>query len=408
MKKYLLVSILSVVALIGCNQSDSKSERLKDGKWHARFKVKDAVIPFVFNVENGASDSLAVVTLMNGEERVPLENVTYNGDSIYINIEAYDTQLKGLIKGDTLDGVFQRLFTNGDAGIPFEAVFGNLPRFELNEFSSVSLDGKWDIQFTSGDDVKNNVGIFSQKGDVLTGSILTTTGDLRYLEGGIDQDGFRLSAFAGLSPYLIQGKFTDNDRFEGEFITARGVQKISGVRNENATLADPYSLTQLNKGYRSLGFKLKDKDGKEVSLDDPKYKGKVVIVSILGSWCPNCLDEMAFLAPWYEENRKRGIEIVGLAFERKDDPEYVNRVLSNLVNKYNTRYDILFAGKLGDESKILPELDGIKSYPTTIFIDKRGRVRKIHTGFNGPATGLFYEEFKTDFNKLVDNLLAGR
>lgn len=410
MKKYLLLSISASIFTFftACNDKAKKEERLKDGKWHAEFKVKDGIIPFVFDVKNGSSDSLVIVTLMNGEERVVLEKITYKGDSVYIPIEAYDTQLSGVINGDTLRGVFKRLFNENDEGIPFNAVYGNLPRFDYDGFSSNSLAGKWDIQFISGNDVKSNVGIFSQKEDMLTGSILTTTGDLRYLEGGIDKDGFRLSAFAGLSPYLVQGRFIDENNIEGEFITSRGTQKIVGSRNERATLADPYSMTQLNKGYKSLGFKLKNMEGKEVSLADPRYKEKVVIISILGSWCPNCLDEMAFLAPWYKENWRRGVEVIGLAFERKDDPEYVNRVLSNLVKKYDTRYEILFAGKLGDEAKVLPELDGIKSYPTTIFIDKKGRVRKIHTGFNGPATGLFYEEFKVDFNNLVDNLLAGK
>ena len=130
------------------------------------------------------------------------------------------------------------------------------------------------------------------------------------------------------------------------------------------------------------------------------------MVSILGSWCPNCLDEAAFLAPWYKENKDRGVEIVGLAFERKDDPAYVNKVLSNFIQKYNIGYDVLFAGKIGNDKNVLPEIDGLKSYPTTFFIDKKGNVRKIHTGFNGPATGLFYEEFKSDFNKIIDELLA--
>jgi thiol-disulfide isomerase/thioredoxin len=143
-----------------------------------------------------------------------------------------------------------------------------------------------------------------------------------------------------------------------------------------------------------------------VSLTDEKYRGKVVVVSILGSWCPNCLDEMSFLSPWYKANKERGVEVVGLAFERKTEPAYVQKVLSNLINKHQTTYDILVAGKIGDDKKVLPEIDGLKSYPTTIFIDKKGNVRKIHTGFNDPATGLFYDEFKSEFNKLVDELLA--
>ncbi|MDU1905122.1 MAG: TlpA disulfide reductase family protein [Dysgonomonas sp.] len=408
MKKILFVSIIFSLFLLGCSGEQKKDGRLKDGRWYGEFALKDANVPFFFEVEKGDNDSLTVIKLINGEERIPLEGVKYKEDSVLIPIQMYDTELRGILQGDSLKGTFKRLFSDNDPGIPFKAVYGHLPRFQYDGFSSDTIKGKWDIQFISGNDVKNNVGIFEQKGDIVTGSILTTTGDLRYLEGGIDKDGFRLSAFAGLSPYLIQGRFVDKDRFEGEFITARGVQKIEGNRNDRATLVDPYSLTKLNKGYKSLGFSLKNMEGKAVSLNDPRYKDKVVIVSILGSWCPNCLDEMAFLAPWYDQNRRRGVEVVGIAFERKNDPEYVNRVLSNLIKKYDPKYEILFGGKLGDETKVLPEIDGLKSYPTTIFIDKKGVIRKIHTGFNGPATGLFYEEFKTEFNKLVDGLLTGR
>jgi hypothetical protein len=101
------------------------------------------------------------------------------------------------------------------------------------------------------------------------------------------------------------------------------------------------------------------------------------------------------------------VEIIGLAFERKDDLNYAKSTLSRLINKYNVDYEILFAGQLGDATvqKVLPEIDKLSSYPTTFFIDKKGKVRKIHTGFTGPATGLFYEEFKKDFNSLIDSLL---
>ncbi len=407
MKKYLILGLSTLFVLASCKNGKPDNQKLKDGKWHAEFIAKDGNIPFSFEVEKGSSDSSAVVTLINGAERVPLEGIKYIGDSIFIPIKAYDTELKGIIKGDTITGLFRRLFSEEDKGLEFKAVYGNIPRFQTEGTSIDSLDGKWDIQFITESETKNNVGIFTQKDGILTGSILTNSGDFRYLEGVSDKNGFKLSAFAGLSPYLIQGKFTDKNNFEGEFITARGSQRIKGIRNANARLADPYGLTQLKKGYSSIDLKLPDLKGNEVSLTDSKFKGKVVIVSILGSWCPNCLDEAEFLAPWYKENKDRGVEIVGLAFERKDDPEYVQKVLSNLVKKYDITYDVLFGGKISDSEKVLSALDGgLKSYPTTIFIDKKGVVRKIHTGFNGPATGLFYDEFKTDFNKLVDELLA--
>ena len=175
-----------------------------------------------------------------------------------------------------------------------------------------------------------------------------------------------------------------------------------------AALADPYSFSKLKEGYSSIDFTFPNPDNVPVSLSDPKYKGKVVIVTILGSWCPNCLDEAAFLAPWYIRNKDRGVEIIGLAFERKNDFEFAKRTLTRLKSRFDIRYELLFAGLAGTESasKALPALTGISAFPSSIFIDKKGNVRKVHSGFSGPATGKYYQEFQAEFNALVDELLA--
>ncbi|WP_165021020.1 TlpA disulfide reductase family protein [Dysgonomonas sp. ZJ279] len=407
MKKYLFIIVAALLIFVSCD--GQKNNKLKNGKWRGEFSASDQKIPFILDVASAETDSVKVY-LINGAERVALDSITYSGDTVTIPIKAYDTQLVGVVSDGKIDGFFKKLYVENDPGVPFTAIWGDAPRFEVASAPSpVSLAGKWDINFVNQEgDTTKNVGVFSQEKDILTGSILTNSGDLRYLEGALTNDGFQFSAFAGLSPYLIKAKFEGNDAFTGEFYTTRGVTKLIGKRNSEATLADPYSLTYLKKGYDRIDFTFPNIEGEKVSLSDPRYKGKVVIVSILGSWCPNCLDEMEYLAPWYKENKERGVEIIGLAFERKDDPEYVETVLSRLVKRYDVDYEILFAGKLGNDSaeKALPALSKIASYPTTIFIDKKGVVRKIHTGFNGPATGLFYDEFKKDFNKIVDDLLA--
>ncbi|MBL7966792.1 MAG: TlpA family protein disulfide reductase [Prolixibacteraceae bacterium] len=163
-----------------------------------------------------------------------------------------------------------------------------------------------------------------------------------------------------------------------------------------------------HQGYSTVEFSFPNLDGKQVSLSDTAYKGKVVIVTILGSWCPNCLDENAFLSEWYKANSEWGVEIIGLGFERKNDSELVKKSLTNLKNCLNIDYEILFAGLSGTESasKALPQLNGNASFPTTIFIDKKRNVRKVHSGFNGPATEKFYDELKADFNKLIDQLVS--
>jgi thiol-disulfide isomerase/thioredoxin len=406
MKKFLIITSV-ILSFTACNKT--QNHKLEDGKWRGEFSVSGQKFPFLFEVQGAATDS-ATVFLVNGAERVPLRGVTYSGDTVIIPIEAYDAVLTGVVTDGEFTGKFRKLFLDNDEGVPFTAAKSDAPRFEAATAPSVtSLSGKWDVDFIrQNGDTSHNVGIFSQDAATLTGSILTNAGDLRYLEGALTNDGFRFSAFAGLSPYLIKARFAGNDSFTGEFHTTGGVTKLIGRRNAEAALADPYSLAYMKKGYDRLDFTFPDIEGRQVSLSDPRYRDKVVIVSVLGSWCPNCLDEMEYLSPWYKENNKRGVEIIGLAFERKDDPGYVKTVLSRLVKRYDTVYEILFAGKLGDDAtaKAFPQVSRIMGYPTTIFIDKKGVVRKIYTGFNGPATGLFHEEFKQDFNRAVDDLLA--
>ena len=382
--------------------------RLTDGSWRGVFQAKDTEIPFLFEVKSADTEN-ATVTLVNGEDRLDLADVTYRNDSVIIPIKVFDAVLEAKVDGAYMSGRLVKLYSNRpDSRVLFTAQKGVAPRFtETGEQATVSLDGRWEITLPERDNAKQ-VGVFTQKANgYLTGSILTPTGDYRFLEGTVQADRFYLSAFGGMTPYLIRGQFSGEDLFSAEFITPSGISRFEGVRNPDAILPDAYAMATLNAGYSSLGFRLPDLNGNEVSLDDPKYKGKVVIVSLLGSWCPNCLDETAFLAPWYKANRTRGIEIVGLAFERKDDIEYARKQLAVLIERLDITYDILFAGKVGDETValVLPELTKLMSYPTTIFIDKKGKVRKIHTGFNGPATGKFYEEFKDEFNRTVNELI---
>lgn len=400
-----LILTLSVL-LVACTSGDN---RLQDGIWRGELQVQDRQAPFLFEVKNTAADS-SVITLINGEERVELTGISYSADTVIIPIEAYDAQIKATIQNNQLNGLFIKNYIEGDPGVAFHASFNPAARFKAAEKTTpVDINGKWDILFIDeqGDTAKN-VGIFKSKDQIVTGSVLTNYGDLRFLEGQLTATGAELSAFSGLSPYLIGFDFTDDNHFEGTFYTTRGKTKLAGTRNEHAGLKDAYNLTRLKPGYDRLSFSLPNVKGESISINDERYQNKAVVISILGSWCPNCLDEMKYLSPWYKANKDRGVEIIGLAFERKDDFAYAQGTLSRLINKYDTSYEILFGGKVGEEasSKVLPEIEKITGYPTTIFIDKQGKVRKIHTGFNGPATGLFYDEFQRDFNALVDSLLA--
>jgi thiol-disulfide isomerase/thioredoxin len=136
----------------------------------------------------------------------------------------------------------------------------------------------------------------------------------------------------------------------------------------------------------------------------------VVIVQLLGSWCPNCMDETNyFVSGYYKKYHPKGVEIIGLAYERTTDFAKSQKTVRQLRSHFNIPYPLLITGftpAKGDPEKSLPMLAGFKGFPSTIIIDKKGNVRKIHTGFSGPGTGVHYTEFKSEFEKLTDDLLA--
>ena len=385
------------------------NEPMKEGRWRGAFILPETEIPFLFEVK-GTNAANSSVFLINGEDRFELKKIIYDNDSVSIPVDLYDAALKGKVTAQTFEGRFIKITSDKKTtSIPVKATFGDLPRFpEDHATPYASLNGTWDINFLSTDNQDKTVGNFKQQGAKITGSILTTTGDYRFLEGVVNGKNFFLSTFGGSSPYLVKGEFSNDSTFSGEFINPRRSTRIEGKRNPKAALPDPYTASQLKEGHSTVAFTFPNLQGKAVSLTDPEYKGKVVIVTILGSWCPNCLDENGFLSEWYKTNHQRGVEIIGLGFERKNDFESAKTSLTNLKNRLGIQYEILFAGKSGTESasKALPDLNGISAFPTTIFIDKKGNVRKVHTGFSGPATGKFFEEFKTEFNELINRLLS--
>ena len=158
----------------------------------------------------------------------------------------------------------------------------------------------------------------------------------------------------------------------------------------------------------TFDFAFPDLAGSTVTSQDPRFRGKVLIVALAGSWCPNCHDEAAFLAPLYQEYRGKGLEVVSLMFEHFGDFPSAVAATQRFRRNYGIEYTTLIAGisDKDDAAKRLPMLDRVYAFPTTIFIDRKGRVRKIHTGFSGPATGDHYTQFVNEVKTTLDQLLA--
>ena len=408
-RTYLFFVITAFALLAGCQpgrQAENSAGSVKPGQWRAVIGSPGGELPFGLDIA-AKTDTTFSVHVINGDERLPMDEAVLRGDSLRIPMRLFEAEIVARAADSVLTGYYTKPATGRTIRMDFSARRGANYRFASGMAPGADVSGKWDVVFFNEKDSSRAVGVFTQKGSELSGTFLTPTGDYRYLAGNVSGDTLRLSTFDGTHVYLFKATVGEN-QLTGEFWSGdRGYRRWTAARNPNAALPDANAYTQLKKGYSSLAFSFPDLNGETVSLSDPKFKNKVVIVQILGSWCPNCMDETKFLAPWYQKNKDRGVEIVGLAFEKSNDLAVSGPKLQRMKERFGMEYDVLLAG-VNDTtaSRSLPMLEKIKGYPTTIFIDRKGKVRRIHTGFSGPGTGQYYDAFVDEFNRFVDKLLA--
>ena len=399
-----IVFLLSCSLLFMQCKEVEKPVFLKTGFWRGTIETQNQSIPFNFNIHK-TGDRIQI-TLINGKETINIDEVSLLDDSLSFTMHIFDAEIKARIFNDSLKGYYKKNFAT-DYSLPFEAVHGKNTRFDPVK-NNTDFNGKWETIFTNSEgDQNSGIGLFELNDTIFTGTFLTTTGDYRYLEGYASKDTMYLYSFDGDHLYKFRG-VKSADTIHGEFWSGKtGYKKFKAFKNESIELPDAYGLTYLKKGYEKIDFSFKDLQGNLVSLKDPRFQNKVVVVQILGTWCPNCMDETRFLADWYRKNKHRGVEIIGLAYERKPDFAYATSRVKKMKEIMGVDYEVLIAGVSTTESasESLPMLNEIISFPTSIVIDKNGSVRKIHTGFNGPATGKYYDNFVQEFNSLMDTLM---
>ncbi|HEY4322708.1 MAG TPA: TlpA disulfide reductase family protein [Mucilaginibacter sp.] len=406
----LKASLLALSFFIIINIASAQT-KLKTGIWRGVLQTSiGKELPFNFEVKDTAGHQhLAII---NGAERFKVTDVKFKGDSVFIHMPLFNSEFKLKRQGGDLRGKWIRHLGDKDVAMNFTATPNISWRFFKNaDKPAFDISGRWSATFGERESKDELVGEFKQMGSKLTGTFLSTTGDYRYLEGTVVGNQLYLSCFDGGHAYLFiaqinnQKIITDGKYYAGY----TSIQNWNAVKNSNAKLPDAYSLTALKPGYKKIAFNFKDINGNEVSLSDSRFKNKVVIVQILGSWCPNCMDETNFfVGSYYKKYHPKGVEIVGLAYERTTDFAKSQKTLKQLKTHFNIPYPLLitdFTPAKGDPEKSLPMLADFKGFPTAIIIDKKGDVRKIHTGFSGPGTGVYYTQFIDEFEKLTDDLL---
>jgi peroxiredoxin len=348
--------------------------------------------------------------IINANERIKVDNISKLGDSLIIHMPVFESQFRIKQHSGKCEGVWIKGGAYRTQVMPFTAVPGT-KRFTTSTTAPKNISGIWEVHFDNSRDV-NSVGEFVQKGNKVEGTFLNASGDYRYQEGVVSGDSLLLSCFDGSHAYLFTAKITDSNTLTDGLFYSGATYKESwtAVKNSSAVVPEESVKMYVRPGEDALHFTFNNLDGKPISILDERYKNKVIVVQLMGSWCPNCMDETAFLSEFYNKHKHRGVEIIALAYEYSTDWQRSVSSLTKVRNRFNVQYPILITGVAVTDSlrteKTLPELTPIKFFPSSVIIDKKGKIRKLDTGFNGPATGKHYIAYKNEFEATIEELLA--
>jgi thiol-disulfide isomerase/thioredoxin len=386
--------------------------QIKTGWYRASIQRPDSA-EIIFTAELVQKSNKPLLYIRNGAEKLVVDDIKIKGDSIFIDMPFFESSFKLKINQDfSLSGKWIKGTSNKNLELPVEFQYGDKERFPVSEKPIQTISGRWQVTFTRPNGTERPaIAEFQQTNNYLTGTFLTPSGDYRFLEGVVSGSDIQLSCFDGSHAYLFTAQISNNEIVNGNFYSsASNVEKWRAVKNNQAALPDTVQRTELKPGETKLNFTFKDVKGKPVSINDTKYANKVVVIQIMGSWCPNCMDESKFLSQFYNQYKSKGVEVLALAYEYSLDEQRSKASIQKFINRFRIQYPVLLApATVSDEQKTektLPQLTPIKFFPTTIFIGKDGTVRKVHSGFYGPGTGAFYEQFTTDFYRTIQSLLA--
>lgn len=389
------------------------------GAWRGELRTQNGSLPF--GLEIGREGEAWTATIINGDERIGVTRVGVEGNEFVMGFPHYDSEIRAEVGagGDEMRGVWRKVRGPDEvAEVPFRARAGDLARFgdELLMPARGGVDASvfaTRLRVRFGDSEDDAVGLFeAREGPGRTnvqGTILTSTGDYRYLSGVARGGSFKVSCFDGAHAFLIDASvMEDGSGITGRFDSGNWYRTaFAATVDDGASLGDPLAQTAWSEGHALDEVVFRDLEGNAVRLTDAWLGGRAALIEVMGTWCPNCNDAGPFLQELRARYKDRGLEVVALAFELSEDFERSRRQVERYVARHGIEYPVLIAG-LSDKdraSEFFPVLDRVRSYPTTIFMDGSGEVRGIYTGFSGPATGAAHSEMRATFERLIEGMI---
>jgi thiol-disulfide isomerase/thioredoxin len=371
------------------------------GQWRAVLDLAGGALPFRIQIDRTANGWRG--RLCNGSRCQPFSSVRMTGDSIQLEIADYDATVTAQLRRDSLLGYYHNVGSNGPRTIPFRAARGAWPVTRAPN----KLLGRWDATYLLEGETSPRVFEFRNRPTGFEGTIISSTTDYGPFSGAVSADSFAIGLFDGSFVYLLTGKL-EGDTLRGIFHAGLRTQTPwTAVRSAGAPhLKAPTDITSADTS-APLRFQFPDLNGHLVRSDDPRFRGKVLVVDIFGSWCPTCHEATPDLLRLYRKYRPRGLEVIGLAFEATGDTAIDARQVRRYRDKFGITFPLLLAGLSDNESltEALPQLRGLTAFPTTVFAGRDGRPRRVHAGFHGLAAGSQHGRMVREFEEEIERLL---
>jgi thiol-disulfide isomerase/thioredoxin len=446
-----VIGLAAIVASIGAISASAQTPTATnptanslDGRWDARLINNGVIIPFRLDI-SGEGATLKG-TFYNGFEPYDsTTSATFQDGKLVLNIEHYLTTINATLNDGELTGNVVSQSRDSSSQFRFEAKHYVADAAAPKDIPVIA--GSWEIPLDkpSAKGEKAFRFIVDQQGADVAASILRVDGDTGAYSGTYKDGKWVLSHFDGSRPGVIEVSLNKDGNLEILQQSARPKQAAAAATSENA---NPYTVAAADAkpgageegdsryasklvAYRSdvarakgfpepddytthttardpnekFAFSFPDVNGKLVSNTDARFKNKVILAIVTGTWCPNCHDEAQYLVQLDKKYRDRGLEIVALDFEEPEQQGSLERERA-FVKQYGVKYTYLIAGAPAEMWEKVPQLVNLNTWPATVFVGRDGRVKGTHSGFASPASGEFNAQLKAEFTQKIEQLLA--
>lgn len=406
--KQLIIALLLSLLVTSCSENSRKFEA---GNYLGVIELTpdgNLNVPFNFDINNEAGK--ITLTIHNADEHILVDEVELRNDTLLAKLPVFTSELLCVVKGDSLKGQYYPKGIKTGSCYNFYALRGETDRFPwFTQAPDFDVTGRWwFIENPGNADSTLMIAELKQEGSNVTGTILSTTGDYRYLAGKVAGNHFYFSKNDGAQTIIIKGEVADQNTMTNGTISGspRWISSWRAQRDSNAQLPNAEQIVWVKKGFSSFNFAGTNLNGEIIRSTDARYKGKVLAVLAGGSWCPNCLDECRYYNTLHQKYADKGFEVVSLCFEDKTF-EAARPKIERFAKNIGGNYEFLYVAPRGraQRDSVLYPIEGQMAYPTSLILDRNGVIRRVETGFSGQGTGEHFAKFAKETEELVVELL---